>query len=85
MTRALVIAAFDMAVWSRNIAAGLLFHSDQGSQFASDDFVDLIGVFALTQRLRCFTTGSVCTRRSTTQRLLSMNNSMLSNLSKGMA
>jgi putative transposase len=35
VTRALVIAAFDMAAQSRDIAAGLLFHSDQGSQLAA--------------------------------------------------
>lgn len=51
MTRALVIAAFEMAVQSRTIDPGLLFHSDQGSQFASDDFVDLIGVFDITQSM----------------------------------
>ncbi len=51
MTRALVIAAFEMAAQSRDIAAGLLFHSDQGSQFASDDFVDLIGMFEITQSM----------------------------------
>lgn len=51
MTRALVIAAFAMAAQSRTIDPGLLFHSDQGSQFASDDFVDLIGVFDITQSM----------------------------------
>ena len=51
MTRALVIAAFEMAAQSRIIDPGLLFHSDQGSQFASDDFVDLIGVFDITQSM----------------------------------
>ncbi|MCL5275138.1 MAG: IS3 family transposase [Chloroflexi bacterium] len=30
---------------------GLLFHSDRGSQYASDDFVDLIGVFEVTQSM----------------------------------
>jgi len=30
---------------------GLLFHSDRGGQYASDDFVDLIGVFEVTQSM----------------------------------
>ena len=51
MTRALVIAAFEMAAQARSVKAGLLFHSDQGSQFASDDFVDLIGLFEITQSM----------------------------------
>jgi putative transposase len=28
-----------------------LFHSDRGSQYASADFVDLIGVFEVTQSM----------------------------------
>ncbi len=51
MTRALVMAAFELAAQSRGISAGLLFHSDRGSQYASDDFVDLIGVFEVTQSM----------------------------------
>jgi transposase InsO family protein len=51
MTRQLVMRAFDMATQTRSIQAGLVFHSDQGSQFASDDFVDLIGLFEVTQSM----------------------------------
>jgi len=51
MTRELVMAAFEPAAQARGIAAGLLFHSDRGSQYASDDFVDLIGVFEVTQSM----------------------------------
>jgi putative transposase len=51
MTRELVMAAFELAAQARGIAAGLLFHSDRGGQYASDDFVDLIGVFAVTQSM----------------------------------
>ena len=40
------MAAKWLATQARSIAVGLLFHSDRGSQYASDDFVDLIGVFA---------------------------------------
>jgi transposase InsO family protein len=51
MTRALVMAAFEQAARARGLAAGLLFHSDRGSQYASADFVDLIGVFEVTQSM----------------------------------
>jgi len=51
MTRELVMAAFEVAAKARGIAVGLLFHSDRGSQYASDDFVDLIGVFEVTQSM----------------------------------
>jgi transposase InsO family protein len=32
----LVVRAIEQALWQRQIAEGLIFHSDQGSQFASD-------------------------------------------------
>jgi transposase InsO family protein len=51
MTRALVMAAFEQAAQARHLAAGLLFHSDRGGQYASDDFVDLIGTFEVTQSM----------------------------------
>jgi transposase InsO family protein len=51
MTRDLVMAAFEQAAQARGLAAGLLFHSDRGGQYASDDFVDLIGVFEVTQSM----------------------------------
>jgi transposase InsO family protein len=51
MTRELVLAAFELAAQARGLAAGLLFHSDRGSQYASADFVDLIGVFEVTQSM----------------------------------
>lgn len=51
MTRALVMSAFEQAAQARGIHAGLLFHSDRGSQYASEDFVDLIGVFDVTQSM----------------------------------
>jgi transposase InsO family protein len=51
MTRELVMAAFQQAARARGLAAGLLFHSDRGGQYASDDFVDLIGVFEVTQSM----------------------------------
>jgi len=36
------IAAFKKAVKNRKIGPGLIFHSDRGSQYASDDFRDLL-------------------------------------------
>jgi putative transposase len=38
MTRHLVIDALTMAWFRRRPAEGLIFHSDQGSQYASSDF-----------------------------------------------
>lgn len=51
MTRQLVMDAFTMAAQARQIDACMLFHSDQGSQYASDDFTDLLGVFEITQSM----------------------------------
>jgi putative transposase len=51
MTRELVMTAFEQAARARSIAVGLLFHSDRGSQYASDDFIDLIGIFEVTQSM----------------------------------
>jgi transposase InsO family protein len=54
MTRALIMASFEQAAQARGLAARateLLFHSDRGGQYASDDFVDLIGVFEVTQSM----------------------------------
>lgn len=56
MTRLLVMTAFEAAAQSRDIVvdpagAALLFHSDRGGQYASDDFTDLIGVFDITQSM----------------------------------
>ena len=51
MTRDLVIAAFEMAAKARGIVVKLLFHSDRGGQYASNDFVDLLGLFEVTQSM----------------------------------
>ncbi len=45
MTRALVIDALRMAWFRRQPAAGLIFHSDRGSQYASKDFTKLLANF----------------------------------------
>lgn len=42
MTRQLVIDALTMAWFRRRPAAGVIFHSDQGSQYASSDFQALL-------------------------------------------
>jgi putative transposase len=42
MTRELVIDAFVMATKRRNPPSGLLHHSDRGSQYASDDYQDIL-------------------------------------------
>ena len=38
MTKQLVMDALRMAFWRRKPGAGLLFHSDRGSQYCSADF-----------------------------------------------
>jgi putative transposase len=38
----LTLAALRMALASRNIRPGLVHHSDRGSQYASNDYTDLL-------------------------------------------
>lgn len=45
MTRAQVMDALRMAWFRRQPAAGLIFHSDRGSQYASKDFTKLLASF----------------------------------------
>ena len=47
MTRELVINAFLMAYWSRKPEAGLIHHSDKGSQYASYDFQKILADFRI--------------------------------------
>lgn len=47
MTRHLVMDALAMAWFRRRPAPGLIFHSDQGSQYASADFQVLLGRYAM--------------------------------------
>jgi len=42
MTKKLVIDAFLMAVWRRRPGRGLIFHSDRGSQYCSNDFQKML-------------------------------------------
>ncbi len=48
MTAQLVIDALVMAVWRRGKPKELLHHSDQGSQYTSDDFQRLLGAHGIT-------------------------------------
>ena len=47
MTGKLVINAFLMAYWSRKPKAGLIHHSDKGSQYASRDFQKILADFGV--------------------------------------
>jgi putative transposase len=47
MTRELVINAFLMAYWSRKPKAGLIHHSDKGSQYASHDFQRILADYGI--------------------------------------
>ena len=42
MTRELVMNALRMAIWRRRPAPGLIFHSDRGSQYCSNDFQNML-------------------------------------------
>lgn len=44
MTAQLVLDALLMALWRRNKPSELLVHSDQGSQYTSEDFQRLLAV-----------------------------------------
>ena len=45
MNRELIINAFLMAYWARKPKAGLIHHSDKGSQYASHDFQRILSKF----------------------------------------
>src|SRR3546814_1172745 len=47
MTRALVMGALRMARFRRHPAPGLIFHSDRGSQYASNDYRKLLRNFKM--------------------------------------
>jgi hypothetical protein len=47
MTRTLVMDALRMAWFRRHPAAGLIFHSDRGSQYASNDYRQLLRDFKM--------------------------------------
>ncbi len=47
MTKQLVMDALRMAVWRRKPRAGLLFHSDRGSQYCSIDFQKMLSGYKM--------------------------------------
>ena len=47
MTSDIVIKALLMAVWRRPKAKDVIVHSDQGSQYASDDYLDFLSTHNL--------------------------------------
>lgn len=47
----LVINAFKKAALKRKIEPGLIFHSDRGSQYASNDFRDLLAKYQIQQSM----------------------------------
>jgi putative transposase len=47
MTKQLVMAAMRMAFWRRKPGAGLLFHSDRGSQYCSTDFQKMLSSYKM--------------------------------------
>jgi len=51
MTRTLVMDALRMAWFRRHPAPGLIFHSDRGSQYASNDYRKLIAAFKMTSSM----------------------------------
>lgn len=51
MKKSLVIDALRAAFTSRRPEKGLMFHSDRGSQYASDDFKHLIKLYGMTQSM----------------------------------
>src|SRR6202453_2873319 len=47
MTRELVCDALMMALWRRGFPRGVLFHSDRGSQYCSDDYQKMLNAYGL--------------------------------------
>ena len=68
MTREIVIDALRMAWFKRHPSkeAGLVFHSDRGSQYASQDFRDVLAQYGITasmsRRGNCWDNASVARR-----------------------
>ena len=48
MRASLVCCALNMAVTTRQPVAGLIVHTDQGSQYASDDYLALLIMYQIT-------------------------------------
>lgn len=58
MTKKLVIAALQMAVWSRKPPRGLIIHSDRGSQYCSQEYQKILNlrglVCSMSKRGDCY-------------------------------
>lgn len=48
MSRQLVCDALMMALWRRGFPRGVLFHSDRGSQYCSNDYQNMLRLFGFT-------------------------------------
>lgn len=51
MSRKLIMDALRMAVWRRQPATGLIFHSDRGSQYCSDDFQKMLKSYGMASSM----------------------------------
>jgi len=51
MRTSMVLEAFDSAIKSRRPSPGLIFHSDQGSQYASDEFRKVLSDYGVFQSM----------------------------------
>ncbi len=51
MTKDLIINALQMAIWRRRPSPGLLFHSDRGSQYCSNDFQQFLKANRMTSSM----------------------------------
>ena len=49
MKTSLIIDALEMAITTRNPSPGLIFHSDRGTQYASNSFKELLQKNNITQ------------------------------------
>jgi len=47
ISRKLIINALHMAIWRRRPFAGLIFHSDRGSQYCSNDFQQMLKIHGM--------------------------------------
>ena len=51
MPTKLIMDALQMAVWGRSPALGLVFHSDRGSQYCSNDFQKMLKIHGMVSSM----------------------------------
>lgn len=51
LTQGLVLDALEQALWQRKIEPGLVFHSDRGSQYASESVKERLAKHQITQSM----------------------------------